>query len=62
MIVYKDKTFCDSSDTCVNYSCWRHLSEEDKKNSGRIGLPICFADFKDNSDYCEGYIQKEDSE
>lgn len=61
MICYRDKTFCQSSDECKNTKCWRYLSEEAKKDSGEIGLPICFADFKNDEGYCEGFIPKEDT-
>ncbi len=43
MISYKDKTFC-ASKSCQGL-CGRKLTEEDRKNAKKLGLPICMSYF-----------------
>lgn len=43
MISYRDKTFCVSPN-CKN-RCGRQLTEFDKAESVRVGLPLCTAWF-----------------
>ncbi len=47
MLCYKDRTFCASQ--VEVHTCERELTEEDKKNAEKLGLPIAYADFCDPS-------------
>lgn len=43
MLCYKDKTFCHSD--CINRSCWRYLTDEDRRRSIELKLPIASSDY-----------------
>lgn len=55
MLCYKDRTFCDSSNLCLNHKCYRHLSTEDYKTIKKENWVVCYADLF-NTDDCEGFI------
>jgi len=43
MLCYKDKTFCHSD--CINRSCWRYLTDEDRRRSVELKMPISSSDY-----------------
>lgn len=43
MICYKDRTFCMSD--VKEHTCGRELTEKDKKQAEKIGLPIAYGKF-----------------
>jgi hypothetical protein len=43
MLCYKDKTFC--SDNIKNHTCNRELTEEDRANAEKLGLPVAYGSF-----------------
>lgn len=43
MMCYKDRTYCSSA-YCTD-KCGRRLTEEDRLEANKLGLPICVADF-----------------
>lgn len=52
MIVYKDRSFCDSD--CINIDCGRYFSEYHKAKATEIDLPVSWTDFSTD---CEKYIK-----
>jgi len=46
MITYRDQAFCGSD--VAKHTCGRELTEADKEDAARIGLPIAYVDFCTN--------------
>jgi hypothetical protein len=47
-----DKTFC-CNNNCPCETCERFLSKQARENAKEKGIPLWFADFDGNKDYCE---------
>jgi len=48
MICYRDMTFCKAA--CANESCHRNFTDEVRKMSQKINLPVALADFSEDCD------------
>lgn len=47
MITYRDKTYCASK--VKRHTCGRYLDEENEKEAARMGLPIAWGNFCENT-------------
>jgi hypothetical protein len=62
MLVYRDRSWCSSSDECKNEKCNSRLTDKDRTKAtlwwGGSDYPLAMMDMKD-TDYCVGFIPKD---
>ena len=58
MITYKDQAFCASK--VDKHTCGRELTDKDKKEAQKIGLPIAFGEFCTPQAHTESTLAEKD--